>query len=367
MRKINILYVIPSLNIGGSEKKVMTMMKYLSRDLFTPYLMLISEEGTLYPEAKTLGVEIICMYKKGKYDLGIIRRMAKYMKDKKIDIVHVFTSTGKLWGRLAAKSSKVPVIISTEESLFRNTSVDRFCEKYFAKKTDAIITNSKQSMISAQRATKLDLSLYHVIHNGIDFSPFNHSHSDDKLKNITNILCVARLDERKGLFYLVDAIKSLVNENQPVHLTIAGDGKLYQSLKDKINELDLTTYISLPGFIRDIPKLMSSHDLLVLPSLEEGFGNVILEAMASNLYVIATKVGGIPEIISSPDIGTLIESKSSDAIKDAILFAMKHPEIIERRKKNAFEYIQKHFSHKHMMDAHEKLYLELSLKKVTNL
>lgn len=364
MQKINILYVIPSLNIGGSEKKVMTMIKYLRRDHFTPYLMLISEEGKLYQETKSLDVEIVCMYKKNKYDFGIINRMARYMKEKDIDIVQVFTSTGKLWGRLAAKKAKVPVIISTEESLFRNTKLDRVLEKYFAKKTDAIITNSNQSMLSAQQATGLNPSLYHVIHNGIDFSPFESVKVIKPSNNQMNILCVARLDERKGLFYLVDAIHMLVQDNHNVHLTIAGNGKLYQSLKDKIHELNLENNISLLGFIHDVPALMQSHDLFVLPSLEEGFGNVILEAMASKLYVIATRVGGIPEIITSDELGTLIESKSANAIKDAILFAMHNPEIIEQRKQNAFNYVHKYFSYQEMMSSHEKLYLELYQKKV---
>ncbi|MDX9692266.1 MAG: glycosyltransferase family 4 protein [Acholeplasmataceae bacterium] len=365
MQKINVLYVIPSLNIGGSEKKVMTMITHLRRDLFAPHLMLISEQGKLYDEALTLGIDIICMNKKSKYDLRIIKRMANYMKTKHIDIVHVFTSTGKLWGRLAACSAKVPVIISTEESLFRNTKLDRFLERVLAKKTDAIITNSQQSMISAQTATKLSPSLYHVIHNGIDLSPFGNNQITHSSSDKTNILCVARLDERKGLFYLIDAIHMLIQQHKNVHLSIAGDGKLYQSLADKVEENQLGKHVSLLGFVDNVPSLMATHDLFILPSLEEGFGNVILEAMASNLYVIATRVGGIPEIISSDDLGTLIEPKSADAIKEGILFAINNQNIIDQRRMNAYTHAFKHFSYTHMMKSHEKLYLDLYEKKVT--
>ena len=94
------------------------------------------------------------------------------MRLKNIDIVHVFTSTGKLWGRLAAKKARVKVIISTEESLFRNTFIDRLLERYFASKTDAIIANSHQTMLSQINSTHLKPSLFHVIHNGIDYSLF---------------------------------------------------------------------------------------------------------------------------------------------------------------------------------------------------
>ncbi len=363
MQKINVLYVIPSLNIGGSEKKVMTFLKYLNRDVFTPFLMLITEKGSLFEEAKKLDIEMVVVNKKHRFDLSVVSRMEKYMRLKNIDIVHVFTSTGKLWGRLAAKKARVKVIISTEESLFRNTFIDRLLERYFASKTDAIIANSHQTMLSQINSTHLKPSLFHVIHNGIDYSLFLNEIKKEEKLGVTRILCVARLDFRKGLFYLVDAIKLLVDLGYPVQLSIAGDGPLRVSINQRIEELHLQEHIHMLGFVHDIPKLMKTHDLFVLPSLEEGFGNVILEAMSSNLYVIATKVGGIPEIIQNEDLGTLIEPKSSDDIRDAIIFAIEHKELIQKRISHALIHSKK-FSYEYMIQSHEELYQKLYHKKV---
>ena len=83
MQKINVLYVIPSLNIGGSEKKVMTFLKYLNRDVFTPFLMLITEKGSLFEEAKKLEIEMVVVNKKHRFDLSVVSRMEKIYAFKK--------------------------------------------------------------------------------------------------------------------------------------------------------------------------------------------------------------------------------------------------------------------------------------------
>src|SRR5690606_7680883 len=130
-----------------------------------------------------------------KFDVFVVKRISKVLKENSIDIVHVFTSTGKLWGRLGAIKAKTKVIISTEESLFRNKFIDRLLEKRLNKKTSLIIANSYATKESALVATKIKEVKYKVIHNGIFLVPFYkaerlgiiNKENDEKI-----IMCVAR-------------------------------------------------------------------------------------------------------------------------------------------------------------------------------
>ena len=358
--KINIAYIIPSLDVGGSEQKVIDLARNLDKTKFNPIIITITKLGKLEPIAKSLGINVICVNKTSKFDFFVIKRIASVLKNGNVDIVHVFTSTGKLWGRLGAIKAKTKHIISTEESLFRNKFIDRFLEKRLIKKTSLIITNSFASKESAINATRISSNKYMVIHNGVNLKPFREA----KFLNLLNkksdeqiIMCVARFDYRKSINTLIDAFNSLDSKDN-IKLVLVGDGPLKDDLQEQVNRLQINDKVLFLGFRNDVASLLKEADVFVLPSIEEGFGNVIIEAMAANVCVVASNVGGIPEIIENNINGIMFKKGMVADLSDSLFRVLNDKELREKLINNANQMIDK-FSDVKMISKHEEIYLKL--------
>ncbi|CCV65139.1 glycosyltransferase [Paracholeplasma brassicae] len=360
---IKIAFIIPSLEMGGSEQKVIDLASGLDPKVFKPIIITVTKFGALLPKAEALGIRVLCTNKKGKFDFSVKNRIAKILKDGQIDIVQVFTSTGKIWGRLGAIKNHTKVIISTEESLFRNGFIDRFLERRLNSKTDWIIANSQATKRSALGATKISETKYQVIHNGIRLEPFLSSKPTSAIRTSKDefiITTVARFDPRKRLDLLIDAFSKCPSHTK---LVLIGSGKLDQALKDQVKGLNLESRVAFLGTRNDIPTLLKESDLFVLPSDEEGFGNVILEAMASNLAVVASNVGGIPEIIQHERNGLLFEKGNLEALTNSINRMIDDHLLREKLKTQASKDVYQYRLNE-MVKAHEKTYLMLYQSKV---
>lgn len=367
MNKIKIAYIIPSLEIGGSEQKVIDLATNLNLEKFTPHIILISKGGALLEKAEANQIQTFIAKKQSKVGLIALFRIKKYLKENKIDIVQVFTSTGKLWGRLAAILAHTKIIVSTEESLFRGKKLDVWLEKRFASKTNIIITNSLATKTSAQKYTLFPDSRYQIIYNGIDLDKFkvlkkaNETHPFRE-NDETILMCVARFDPRKGIHTLIEAVSLLKKDKYRFKLILVGDGSLKLELKNLTDRLQLNKEVLFVGYRNDIPAILRTADIFVLPSLEEGFGNVVVEAMASSVPVIASNIGGLSEIINDEKNGLLFETQNSQSLYEKIKKLIDDPLLREHYQKQAFIDAKK-FSLKHMVQAHEILYLDL-LKEV---
>jgi len=159
---------------------------------------------------------------------------------------------------------------------------------------------------------------YHVIPNGVDIKKFK-SLTKKRTDNI-KIIYVGRLIRRKGLKYLIQSIPKVIQNKNIVKFIIVGDGPIRKKLETIAKKLRIEHVVDFQGFVSEekLLKLYNKADIFVLPSLFEGFGNVITEAMASGLPVIATKVGAISEIVIDGKTGFLVPSKDSTALADAI-------------------------------------------------
>ena len=358
--KINIAYIIPSLDIGGSEQKVIDLASGLNRDKFNPIIITITKKGKLASVLEANGIFVYCVNKRSKFDFFVVMRIAKILKQNNVDIVHVYTSTGKLWGRLAAKTAKTKVIISSEESLFRNKFLDRFLERRLINKTDLIITNSEGTLFSAAKATKIDLSKYRCIHNGINLEPYINSKSFGiipKQKDEQIIMCVARLDPRKRIDLLIKAF-SILKQEAKLKLVIVGSGSEDVKLKKYAKDLHLENEVIFLGSRSDVPSLLKEADVFVLPSDEEGFGNVIIEAMAAKVCVVASFVGGIPEIICHETNGLMFAKGDLNQLIEELRKVLNDKELRLKLVTNAFTNVS-YFSKERMVNEHEEVYIEV--------
>lgn len=187
-----------------------------------------------------------------------------------------------------------------------------------------------------------------VIPNGVDlelFRPLNKTKCKNVLhidENELNILYVGKLEEYKGISYLIRAIGEISNKNKNIRLTIVGKGKkrIFQELCRKLGVKAI--------FLEDIPEkelpiIYSSADVFVLPTVTtEGFGIVILEAMACGVPVVATNVGGIPEIVEDGENGLLVPPKSSTALSNAIIYLLENDEVRNKMKRRGLKKVREY-------------------------
>ena len=211
-----------------------------------------------------------------------------------------------------------------------------------------------------------------IIHNGIDLEAFEkelmHFTTQEKHKirtqlfeaksDDTVLLTIAALHPRKGLKYLLKAMRKIIEQKNSTKLVIIGEGPEKPELEKLINKLKIQDRVKLLGHQENIPKMLKSSDLFVLPSIKEAFGLVLLEAMAAQVPIVATNVGGIPEIVEDRKNGFLVEPRDEDALTQTILMLIKNKPL---REKLAFlgHHKVKQFDLKGMVEKTKKVYHEI--------
>jgi len=276
----------------------------------------------------------------------IFLKSLSVIKTEKVNIIHSQGFLSGLLGYLLFKLTKIPYIVTVQR-------IEK--SKGFLRR---LVYNNAKVCIAASLAIKryfeeIGLKNIKVIPNGIDLKRFqNLDRAENRkklgLKNEFVIIAVARLEKVKGLKYLVQAMKTLSTKyktlNTKYQLLIIGDGSERENLENLTNKLELNDKVRFLGQIRNekVPEYLSAADCFVLPSLSEGFGIVILEAMAANIPVIATKIGGILDIIEDGETGALVDPKNPDGIAKALYKMCSQPKFVKSLVQNAKNNLEKY-------------------------
>lgn len=386
-QKIKIAYVITKLICGGAQKIILSLAGGLDKDKYQ--LTVISgqvpdSEKDCVAQLAEANVKLVIVPQLIRNisplnDLFALCNIFRLIKNGGFDIVHTHTSKAGALGRLAAFFAGTPVIIhSPHGNIFEPQGkipgvsdkplarvVFLFIERLLAKFTDKIITLSEDEK-SKYEELKIDKgNKFLAIYEGIDCEGFTsrgtHIHKQDfGFKDSDFIVStIGRLDSEKGHIYLIEAAASVLKENAQVKFLIIGEGASRKELEDYAVRLGISDSVRFLGLRKDIPDLLSITDVFVLPSLYEGLGIVVLEAMAMSLPVIATKVGGVPEVIINGETGILVPPGNSRAIAEGIISILNNKEKARTMGHNACLYVKSHFAINLMVEKIEKLYNDL--------
>ena len=219
--------------------------------------------------------------------------------------------------------------------------------KLVLKNANAVIALTDDMKREMQKICSRDVS---VIPNGIDLSSFGYllrkeARSKLQIKEVEKvILFVGTLRPVKGIRYLIEAMMIIKDKNENTKLFLVGDGEERTYLENLVKELMLDEYVMFIGEVPNekVPEYMVAADVFVLPSLSESFGIVNIEAMACGLPVIATKVGGLPEIIRDGENGVLVEPKNPEEIAENIILLLKDDELREGISRNNMKMVREY-------------------------
>jgi glycosyltransferase involved in cell wall biosynthesis len=171
------------------------------------------------------------------------------------------------------------------------------------------------------------------------------------------IIFVGTLRPVKGIKYLIKAMKIIRQKNEDARLMLIGDGEERAYLENLVKELNLKNYVKFIEKVQNenVPEYMVTSDVFVLPSLSESFGIVNLEAMASGLPIVTTKVGGLPEVVKDGENGFLVEPKNPEQIAEKALLILEDDELRERISRNNKEEVRE-YSWESVVERLEEIY-----------
>lgn len=331
--KIAILVsAFPPKWLAGTEVATYNIAKYLANRGHEVHVITLLDEGTQKNEMKDrFNIHRIKLH----YRIPIISIMIYYhnveaiIKKIKPDIIHCQNLSLGWMPFLINFFDKYPyVIYGRGEDVYADYWLKKAILRKTIKNADAVITLTEDMKKKTSECYNRDIF---VIPNGITLNRYEKKQSlnidisnDEKV-----ILYVGRLNAIKGVEYLIEAMDKVNRNYSNARLLLVGDGNLRRILENRVEKLGLSRCITFVGLVstQDVSKYLANADIFVLPSLSEGFPNVILEAMAVGLPIITTKIRGLPEIVKEGINGYLVDPKNSDQLADKILDLLNNVEI----------------------------------------
>lgn len=378
--RTKVVYVIGTLDLGGTERQLIALVKGLDRSRFLPIVYCLTATGPLAADLEEAGVKVKCFGLRGlkvwRNPIRVAQCLLAFFNDLKKEkpkIVHGFLFHAYILGTFAAKLAGVPIVIASRRSLghFKEKKWHYLLAERLANRmTDLIVANSEAVRDDVIRQEKVEPAKVRVVYNGVDPALYEIP-ADPALRTSLGIPeearivgVVANLIHYKGHRFLLQAWRTVKQKIPGARLLLVGDGPLRGALEELAQELGLEKEVRFLGSRQDVPRLFALMDVAVLPSLEEGFPNAILEAMAAGKPVVATNVGGIPEAVIHGKTGLLVPPKDPQALADAIIQLLCDPKLAEEMGKAGRERVTKEFGLDRMVKEMEGLYEELISRKL---
>ncbi len=363
--RINVFYVIWSLQMGGAERVVADLARGLDRGRFRPVVCCLNFKGRLAEELEREGVSVHALGKKGRLDLGALVRLARLMRRERADVVHTHLWTSSFWGRLAALLAGVPVVVVTEHNIDTWRRGWHFAaDRQLARVTDHFLFVSREVEAFYQERLSLDPSRGQVVLNGVDTAPFDAAVDTEAVRERMGLPraavvagVVGRLDERKGHRYFLEALAGLAGQEPGLRGLVVGEGRERAALEERHAALGLGERARMIGYWPDLAEALAAIDVFVLPSLMEGHPLAVLEAMAAGKPVVATKVGGNPEAVEDGVTGLLVPPRDPGALGRAIAALARDPERARLMGREGRRRVEERFSLAAARRANEEVYL----------
>lgn len=357
--KINILFVVLSLDIGGLEILLLEFLKSLNRNRYNPAVCVLQAGGGLIDEIKLLDIPVYVIPKKNGIDCTLPFKLRKLIKDKNIHIVHTHNSTPWIYAGIAIKWLKNTRLIHTKHSnLNLNQKKLIKAENCLAQKTDYIIADSQDVSDFMIEKEKIIPTKIKLIPNGVDTRRFNNLNRQTKPGKKV-VATVGRLVEIKDQISLLTAFKTITQEFPSSELWLIGEGPLKEKLEKFSQTSGLDMQVKFLGNRRDIPEVLKQVDVFVLSSLDEGLSISLLEAMASGIPAVVTRVGGNPEIVQENQNGFLVEPRSPETLANRIMKLLSDDALAKRLGENGRNRVIKDFSIATMTQKYSLLYERL--------
>ena len=320
--KINVLIIVTEATGGGVERLIYDQMHYYDREKFHLHVITL-RKGYLDTDFSCTPAQYRCLNAQRKICFKAIRSLVLYIKKHRIDIVHTHLYLPDIYGFI------LKTLIPNIKLFTTKHNTNQFRKNPFWGLLDNLLSVPATRIIAVSESVKKFISKYEhiplkrikVIYHGVDIKRFRSAKNTTSIrrsigvpKNAFVIGIVGRITEQKGHKYLFDAVAKLREKISNIRLLVVGVGELEHELAEYRSKLGLQESIIFMGYRKDVPRLYSALDVLCLPSIYEGLGLVLVEAMLCNIITVATNVDGITEIIKDGINGFLVPPADSTSL-----------------------------------------------------
>ncbi len=333
--KQRVFYLITDLEIGGAQTMLLQLLRHLDRDQFSPVVACFyGGYSPLADEIRALDVPVVDLGMPSKWRLDGLWRLYRTLWLGRPSILHASLFHANIPARLLGRLASVPIIITWRQNISIGRPWREKVNRWTAPLDDHVTAVCQLARQAEIEGTAVPPHKVSILYNCIDPAPF----ATDKTAQRTQIRqefgippaapligVVGRLHPQKGLPHLLNALPHTRQQLPETRLLIVGDGELQDELSAQAQKLGLSDVIIFTGARSDIPDILAALDLFVLPSLWEGLPLAVLEAMAAGLPVVATAVGGVPELVTDGETGRLVPPGDTVALAQAIIAILSQP------------------------------------------
>ena len=377
MTTARVLNVVPTLMCGGTENQFMTLARQLDRTRFDVEFACLRRWGGFVDELIQRRIPLTEYPVSTFRSVSAVRqqaRLARHIRRRDVQIVHAYNFYGNVFATPPARLVAPVTIASIRDRAPYLTPMQKRVQRYACQFADCILVNAdavKDWLIGEG----YDSSKISVIRNGVDLARFDNPPAPVELRRQLHVAddtplvgVISRLTRLKGLEHFLEAaamIKArvpnvrflVVGETSPMDQGYLGDLQRYAE------RCGVAPYVTFTGLRTDVPALLASLTVSVMPSLNEALSNVVLESMASGAPTVATAVGGTPEAIVDGVTGLLVPPAESAAIADAVVHLLTDASLAQQLGRAGRGHIADHFSVRRMVRSTEDLYTELLERK----
>ncbi len=352
-RRLRVAHLSLGLDVGGQERLLVEFARHCDRTRFELTLISMTGRGKLGQTIADLGWPVLALEGSPGFRPRTIWRLARLFRQHAFDVVHTHDDKPLLYGALAAKLARIPRLIHTHHHghLAHMTPRQRRLVAWTGRLPHVFVCVSKSSALHL-RETGLPAAHITTIWNGIDLEKYPYETPQVTGPAVT----VARLSAEKDIANLLRGAALVVTSAPDFRLEIAGDGPLRDELLQLSASLNLEAHVRFLGEISDIPGLLGRARFFVLPSQTEGISLTILEAMARGLPVLASDVGGNPEVIQNGRTGLLVPAKDPIALAGAMLRLWNEPQEGISLGQAGRRRVEEYFDIRRMIAQYERLY-----------
>ena len=362
---MRVLHTEWSDDMGGQEKRVLAEAVGLIQRGHHVAIACRSH-AKIRTEAERLGIKTYPLPFRRPYDIESIFRLTRIIRQERFDIVNTHSGIDSWIGGLSARLARVPVLVRTRHL---NIPLKRTPLNFIHYLPDMYITCGENMRMNLIRNCGFPEDRVISIPTGVDRKFFEIKRNKDVAvkyglsKNSPVITNVGILRSVKGHEVTFKAVKPVIKTVPEAKFLIVGDGPARERLENLVDELGIREYVIFTGFVKSIPEIYSFSDIAVLSSWSEGLPQSLIQAMAAGVPVVATTVGGVPEVVIHEETGILVEAGDSEGLAEGIIRLLKNPELCKRLTEKAKQYVMDKYTMEHMIEKIEALYLELLKRK----
>lgn len=355
---MKILHLETGQHLYGGPQQVVYLIEALRRK-GVQNVLVCCEGSAIIDVAAPYADEVHTVPMEGDLDLSFVRKFRRLVRDEQPDVVHLHSRRGAdTLGAWAARRAGARVVMSRRvdrpEPRLSLLLKYRLFDRVIAV-SDFIRSYLVESGVPVEKVVR--------IHDAVDrrlFKPQGDMawfQREFRLRQGQRVIAViAQLIERKGHRYLLEAMPAMLNEFPDLRLLVLGQGPSEADLMDQIKQMKLRGCVTLDGFRDDLPRFVACLDAVVHPALSEGLGVALLQAASCAVPIIASSVGGVPELVREGENGLLVPPRDSQALADAVCRVLREPEFAKALGERGRAIVDAEFSISQMCSDHLQVY-----------